>query len=405
MQNLTLTIEGEWWDSLLYKGRLHLFGMDGSLQSFNWEALIGDLGQRLTSGAQDAFRFAFSESNALYRSVLDGNDLEQSFSKLSDNQFSVSKKQLFKHVIDQGDSRFPFPHATSAFYYDRLIVASPEGVHGAIYDMWNDRMLNVGKLTDLPSNQAWPAYHAIAIAGGREGLFEIDLGLGKGDWLAPKTPAQVSVRSTDACDWMFQNIVATSIDSGSYLARYNQVPINDADVTSMDDQTAPQDDIIPVARVQGEIEDLAGLLGPQKPGHNARSRKSFVWGSQDKFYRAENGSITAYRLLRNGKIIQAGQPIPLRHKVDTLVSVQTALFGVVLEFDDGLLVMTSDEKVHEVSGEPVNWRVFPRSKRYENHLHVINDDEISIYSFNQDSGVDQYEKRIGSRYYGGGSET
>jgi hypothetical protein len=58
MQDLILRIEGEWWDSLLYKGRLQLFGMDGSLQSFDWERLIQDLGEQLSPGGSDAFRFA-----------------------------------------------------------------------------------------------------------------------------------------------------------------------------------------------------------------------------------------------------------------------------------------------------------------------------------------------------------
>lgn len=404
MQNLTLTIQGEWWDSLLYKGQLHLFGMDGSLQSFDWEALVGDFGKRLVPGAQNAFRFAFSESNALYRAVMDEDNLAQSFSRLDQRSFSISKEDLLKYLIGHRDSCFPFPHATSAFYYDRLFVASPEGVHGAIYDMRDNKLLKPEQLTDLPSNQAWPAYSAIAIAGGREGLLEIDLGFDKSNWLAPKEPAKISPRLTDACDWMFESIVATSIDSGSYFARYYLVPVEGSDAASWDGQESDKNEITSISRVQNSVEDLDELLSKQPPGLGYPTGKSFVWGSQDKFYKAETDRITPYRLLRDGRVIQAGTPIPIGHKIDTLVSVQTSLFGVVLEFDDVLLVMTSDEEIHEIPGEPVNWRVLPRSRRYENHLHVINDNEISIYSFNQDHKVDQFKKRIGSRYYDRGRE-
>lgn len=389
MQNLTLGIEGEWWDSLLYKGRLHLFGMDGSLQSFDWERLIQDLGDQLASGGADALRFAFAESNALYRSVFDGKGLERSFGALGVGHFEVSRKRLFDYLVDQGDTRFPFPHASSTVYYDRMLVASPEGIHGAIYDTLQDRLQSIGQLTDLPANQAWPAHHSLAIAGGSEGLYEIDLGPAPDAWLTSHEPLQVSSRSTDACDWMFKNIVAMSIDSGSFLARYDAAPPGIFDQSNVE-----EDDSEAVTHVSDDVDDLDAILPPA----DRTQGRSFVWGSQDKFYKAETGRITAFRFLKDGRIIRTGF-FSMNHSIETLVSVQTSLFGIVLEFDAGLFVLTSDEKAHDIPGEPVNWRVFPRSRRYENHLHVIRDDQVTIHSFNQDAAVDQFSKRLGSKYY------
>lgn len=393
MQNLTLRIEGEWWDSLLYKGRLHLFGMDGSLQSFDWERLIQDLSEQISPGGSDAFRFAFSESNALYRAVISGGDLAKSFDALEEDGFVISKRRLFEYLFEQGDSRFPFPHASSALYYDRMLVASPEGIHGAIYDTFQDRLHGVSQLTDLPANQAWPAYFSLAVAGGSEGLFEIDLGIAKDAWLGSQAPSQVSSRPAEACDWMFRDIVAMSIDSGSFLARFDNVVGTDRNSPAAQNGAATDESEL-AARVLGEVADLAVIL-PNPPHGGSRS---FIWGSQDKFYKAETGKITTYRSLKNGRIIRSGT-FSMRHSIESLVSVQTSLFGVVLEFDAGLLAITSDEKPHDIPGEPVNWRVFPRSRRYENHLHVISDDHLTIYSFNQDPEVDQFSKRIGSRYY------
>ncbi|MFA6115200.1 MAG: hypothetical protein WC729_14470 [Sphingomonas sp.] len=392
MQNLTLGIEGEWWDSLLYKGRLHLFGMDGSLQTFDWERLIRDLGEQLPAGSSDAFRFAFAESNALYRAVIDGADLKQSFAALDAERFEVSKRKLFDYLIEQGDTRFPFPHASSTVYYDRMLVASPEGIHGAIYDPFQDRLHGVKRLTELPANQAWPAYNSVAIAGGSEGLYEIDLGLAQDEWLEPRKPTLISSRATDACDWMFKNIVAMSIDSGSFLARYDSQSLESFDPL-VDEPQAEDEGGGATLRVLSEVDDLDAILpAPSRGG------SSFVWGSQDKFYKAESGRITAFRFLRDGRIIRAGS-VAMRHGIEALVSVQTSLFGVVLEFDTGLLVLTSDEVAHDIPGEPVNWRVFPRSRRYENHLHVIGDDKLTIHSFNHDADVDQFTKVIGSKYY------
>ena len=76
---------------------------------------------------------------------------------------------------------------------------------------------------------------------------------------------------------------------------------------------------------------------------------------------------------------------------------KTSLFGLVFEFDDSLMVLTSDGKTRTIEGEPVNWRVFPRSRRYENHLHVLREDGLQIFSFNQDVEQNQFDKLIGTK--------
>jgi len=73
-------------------------------------------------------------------------------------------------------------------------------------------------------------------------------------------------------------------------------------------------------------------------------------------------------------------------------------FGLVSEFENGLKVVASDLSILEIPGPITRWRVFPRSVRYENQLHVILDNALEIYSFNQDYFVDQSDKKIGTRY-------
>ena len=42
--------------------------------------------------------------------------------------------------------------------------------------------------------------------------------------------------------------------------------------------------------------------------------------------------------------------------------------------------------------------MYPRSKNYLNHLHLIFNDRIEIYSFNHDALINQRTKRIGLEY-------
>ena len=62
-------------------------------------------------------------------------------------------------------------------------------------------------------------------------------------------------------------------------------------------------------------------------------------------------------------------------------------------------MMDSNLKNVWLSGEPINWRVFPRSKFYENHLHIVYPDRLEILSFNDDYFVDQEKKKAGIRYW------
>ena len=59
------------------------------------------------------------------------------------------------------------------------------------------------------------------------------------------------------------------------------------------------------------------------------------------------------------------------------VSADNAVFGFVLESRTGLEIFESSSETTTLDGEPVNWRVFPRSKYYTNHLHVARDEYFS----------------------------
>ena len=76
----------------------------------------------------------------------------------------------------------------------------------------------------------------------------------------------------------------------------------------------------------------------------------------------------------------------------------SATFGAVVEFDDELIVVSSEEEQARIEGPVTRWRLYPRSMNYENHLHVIFDDRIEILAFYRDYFVDQDKKRFGTKY-------
>jgi hypothetical protein len=75
-----------------------------------------------------------------------------------------------------------------------------------------------------------------------------------------------------------------------------------------------------------------------------------------------------------------------------------AYFGVIVECENALVVMNDENEFFNIPDSVTRWRVYPRSIRYENHLHVISDSKIDIYSFNHDYFRSQEDKKIGIKY-------
>jgi len=140
------------------------------------------------------------------------------------------------------------------------------------------------------------------------------------------------------------------------------------------------------------------------------SDRGFSWGARDKIYSydANRRQVEVVRYTHDSK----KQPrdrfknigsIPLDDENITLdewkgdvIDARVTPFGTVVECDNALVVLKSNGAPETIPGEPVNWRVFSRSKDYKNQLHIIYDDRLEIWSFNHDYFVNQTAKLAGS---------
>src|SRR5579859_118471 len=64
MQPLKISIEGSYWDSQIYAGRLYLFTDKGSIRTFNWDRIISDW--KIEPNLRLALECAFRRSDYLY---------------------------------------------------------------------------------------------------------------------------------------------------------------------------------------------------------------------------------------------------------------------------------------------------------------------------------------------------
>ncbi|MEQ9148637.1 MAG: hypothetical protein RLP13_10195, partial [Cytophagales bacterium] len=136
---------------------------------------------------------------------------------------------------------------------------------------------------------------------------------------------------------------------------------------------------------------------------NTNSNQHYVsWGIADKIYKARNGG---FEIIKYNNYAKEGEEkfrkltsFNLHAWKGKVTNGGTAYFGNIVECENALVIILSDNQIITIPGPITRWRVYPRSMNYENHLHVILDESIDIYSFNQDYFLDQEDKTIGIQF-------
>jgi hypothetical protein len=375
MRPLKLTIPGEYWDTQIYRGKLYLFERSGSIRTLDWDQAIEhfDVGDRLKL----PLMCAFQRSDYLYRVVATGflydpefRDLmSQRFAALEDTELELTARDIEKFQIGHQDNPFPFPHADTTIYKRRLYTTGRSGVTAASCDSGTKYPISTkpSKLLDAPSLVLRASYDSLALALGEDGLWEYQLNsYGSADQLY-----RLSSNVCTDCHWMFYSIYGSS-HHGGFLAQFARDKLYESP------------------------REFKTLLSEEEVFGRAKTQPRYSWGRQDKLYQSVNGKIRVAKYqpwLADEKIRSLGELTLASH--EGLVAADVGLFGMILELPSHLLVLASSGDVEEIDGEPVSWRIFVRSRHYENHLHVIYDDHLSILSFNNDYLVDQKAKLAG----------
>lgn len=391
MQPLKLVIPGAYWDSQLYEGRLYLFGRSGDILSINWDSLIRSF--RISESLVLAITCAFQRSDYLYGVVAAGlmkdpeirSVMRTKFSQLARIPLEISTQRISQHIAGRQDNPFPFPHTDSEIYARRIYVSSKSGIGVASCNKQTRYPVSTRtrRLWDAPALGISASYGSLAIAAGSEGLFERKIVSYEWEEIDDSSePKRISPGHCTDCGWAFYSVFGSSSLGTGILASYAREHV-EADPRY---RRRRFDRLIQDSEIFGD-EPLA-------------AQTKYSWASQDKICRALDGAIEVARYTpwEHDRQIERLGTLRIDRAPGNLVSAAVALFGTVLEFDSALVVIPSSGRSLQFSGEPVNWRVFPRSKHYENHLHIVYGDRIEMLSFNHDYLVDQEQKLSGTRY-------
>lgn len=404
MQPLKLIVTGTYWDSLIYSGRLYLFEMDRSVRTLNWDKLPELL--RVPRSLMLALQCGFFRSDYLYAPdfnlIFSDADIQATllakFENLASRTLQVDYADLSSLLVLQQDNPFPFPHTSSQVYNNQIFVASHRGVYRSSIIKKNKFPIvkRPHKIADNRTLGISLSYGTVAMACGDDGLWRVTAD--------SNNPHMIGAFHCNACDWNYNSIFASSAKTGGALASYK--PNGKIDqISSKFDSNDIGEDFEDSLKLLRSPRYIRPLKEPNKPTFYSEDsifqKSGYAWGVKDKICLARTDEINIVRYTpwdEDQKLFESLESFGIEPSFGPVVSATTAAFGIIVEFDKGLIVYQSDGAILKLPGEPVNWRAWPRAKHYGNQLHLIYEDRLEILSFNHDYFVDQKTKSRGIRH-------
>lgn len=393
MKPIKITIQGSFLDCQLYRGRLYLWTFDGKLCVYNWNGLVDSL----MADEKDflAFKYSFKEGSALYTPSLvdflnddDVNSLlKKKISSLESYKLMIDESLLKKNLIGEMDTLLGDLPIDTEIYNNYLYFSTERGlfrstahkksgnpVSNRPFKLWDARILS------MRANR----YPQMAISAGDDGLFEMFTGEKENHTLGlnqiERNIFKVSEKHSTFANYSNLSIYSSSLSGISYLALFKW----EKSVESNDYS----------CRKYSEIFDSFSIFGDNS--------KSLSWGGDGKFFKiTETGfNIVAFDNYGKSDIFTAMREYKESMNKGRVIGGSSAYFGNIVEFEEGLLIVQSDGNSLFIDQPVIRWRIYPRSKNYENQLHVLLDDCMEIYSFNHDYFLSQSDKIIGINYVG-----
>lgn len=385
MQPAKISIKGDFIDSQIYRGRLYLWTMDGTLCTYDWNKLVDSL---FTDDKEAlSYTFTFKDGHYLYKHSLTEIFKDEDFRDLllhkmnivSSKSHIISQNQLKKFLIQEQDVPGGELPTDTEIYNSNLYFINDNGLFQATAHRKTGNPVSSKpvklwgcKLLSIKANK----YPQLALSGGDEGLFELDLSEGtfrRGHQVEGNI-SRISEKHSSFANYNYLSIYSSSLVDCSYMAYY--LWKNEDGRYRREYQTEFYQDTI------------------------FENKKGLSWGAGDKLYLANQSGIDIVRFSNNRKNFGENKTFSqLDHYKKEIkkeiIGGSTAYFGNIIEFMDGLWVVRSDNEITRINKPVTRWRIFPRSINYENQLHVVLDDRLDVYSFNHDYFISQVDKTMG----------
>lgn len=340
-----LSLIGDFFDCQLYGGRLYLWTFNGSLQVYNYKAIIREWARMRRGGAD--FRCQLYENG--------------------ESRIFISPEVLRRSLLYERDYLAnEFPTGTEVLS-GGLYECNAKGLFTCKVPLFSGyhEQAPVVKLSDTPLlyiSGAWR--RGLVCAAGSDGLY----------WLKSVTDSeeliQVSNRQTIRAIFCSPGIYAQSSIGESYL----------------------------LVKEAGRYEFIirATDLYPSVYGPH------MTWCWKNSFYMAEDHKLKVYEFISSDQRLRQKGEIHFFYWKGDFVSAGSSQYGTVVELDNAICLfenLTTEEGHTTIMGPVTRWRMYPRSKEFSSHIHIIFNDWLDIVVMNDDM-MRWREVRLGGRFVG-----
>ena len=436
MQPVKIIIEGNYWDIQIYRGRLYLWNMDGDLKTYNWDQLINSLNENNDS----AFVCSFIRGDYLYNkefSLLFKDPkiidlLKHSFNDINNKNIIIDNDCLKKFIISEQENPFHELPLDTEIFDNKIYAALDNGLY-YVNTHKNSKKYkterNASHLWDCPLlSLKISTSGRISLSAGSEGLFEypqhnsehLEIIYNNNFHKIDNSVYQISTNHSLYSDWNFSSIYNSSDINNSFLAVFNlEKNTNETYDEIESEDFIDEDDSSNKKRYKYTNKiHFQKIINDNEIFSNHNGNNKLSWGNADKIYKASNNGIDVvhfnqfnvkymsnndlYDLNGNHQILTNKQHIEFLPWKGQIIAGNAAYFGTIVECENAIVVLydTLNDNYDSltIQGPITKWRIYPRSIRYENHLHIILSDRVEIYSFNNDYFQDQNTKKFGIKF-------
>ncbi len=322
-----LSLQGDFYDCQLYGGRLYLWTFNGSLQVYHYPAIIREWALRKKGQSINCQAY------------------ENDFSHVY-----LCTEELQRFLIYERDYLTnEFPTGTEILAGE-LFEANAKGLFGCKVPVFEE-MLPIVKISDTPLVHVSGAKRrGLVCSGGSDGMFWMQ------NYNEKRNLVQVSNLQTIRAAFCSPGIYAHSSVSDSYLL------VKDED----------HYDVLRDQELYQATEERA--YGPK-----------MTWCRNNDFYIAEDHKLKVYEYVSASKPMLLKDEIQFFYWKGDFVSAGSSMCGTVVELDNAICLF---EDLHRedghctITGPVTRWRMYPRSKEFPGHVHIIFDDRMDIVVMN-----------------------
>lgn len=402
MQPLKISINGDFIDCQIYRGRLYLWTLDGQLKVYSWNSIVNSLVAKEID--RITFEYSFLDGSYLYKKeIIDLIDrdiefktlLEKKFNRIAKLNLEINERELEKFLIGQQDTPLNIIPTDTEIYGNDLYYITEKGfyfnkahttskkypVSSKSHKLWDCNLLSI-KANRFPQ---------IALSGGNEGLYEYNMSKNIDDLNLKRAEKDspiflVSRKHSSFSNYNYANLYNSSVASDSFMAYFNWKVTNDE---LLEKKTYSR---------QYEREISEGNI------FNGSEKNNLSWGLNEKIFRVYEKGFEVVNFNGFAKEEKGESKFTLIDTIESnvfngrAISGSSVYFGNVVEYENSLVILLVDGSRYVINQPVTRWRVYPRSLNYQNHLHVILEDKIEVYSFNQDYFQQQKAKTLGIEF-------